>query len=96
MKEALELEDPAAATVRHDALAALRIRNYRLLAAGWLPASIGLQMQGTALAWAVGERTHDPLALCTVGVRRALPTIALAFSSLAWSGGLLASGSLGL
>lgn len=53
-------------------------------------------MQGTALAWEVDERTHDPLALCTVGVRRALPTIALAFGSLAWSGGLLASGSLGL
>lgn len=62
----------------HDAYAALRNRNYRLFVGGWLPASIGLQMQGTALAWEIYERTHDPLALGIIGVCRALPTIALA------------------
>lgn len=62
----------------HDAYAALRNRNYQLFAGGWLPASIGLQMQGTALAWEIYERTHDPLALGLIGVCRALPTLVLA------------------
>ncbi len=62
----------------HDAYAALRVRNYQLFMAGWLPASIGLQMQSTALAWEVYEKTSDALALGLVGVARALPTIALA------------------
>lgn len=65
-------------TPLHDPLAALRERNYRLFLLGWLPASAGLQMQATALAWEVYERTHDPLALGIVGLARALPTVALA------------------
>lgn len=62
----------------HDSFAALRHRNYLLFAGGWLPASIGLQMQGTALAWEVYERTHDPFALGILGLARALPTVVLA------------------
>lgn len=63
---------------KHDPYAAMREQNYRLFVFGWLPASIGLQMQGTALAWDIYERTNDPLALGIVGLARALPTIALA------------------
>jgi MFS family permease len=63
---------------RHDPFAALRVRNYVLFVIGWLPASTGLQMQATALAWEVYERTHDPLALGIIGLCRALPTILLA------------------
>ena len=63
---------------RHDPFAALRDRNYRLFAGGWLPASMGLQMQATALAWEVYEHTSDPLALGIIGLVRALPTVALA------------------
>src|SRR5215470_88045 len=63
---------------RHDAFAALRERNYRLYAGGWLPASIGFQMQATALAWEIYERTGDALALGIVGAARALPTVLLA------------------
>ncbi len=62
----------------HDTFAALRERNYRLFIGGWLPASMGLQMQATALAWEVYERTHDPLALGVIGLARALPTVLLA------------------
>ena len=47
----------------HDPFAAVRERNYRLFIGGWLPASIGMQMQGLALAWEIWERTGDPLAL---------------------------------
>ena len=62
----------------HDPFAALRVRNYVLFVIGWLPASTGLQMQATALAWEVYERTGDALALGYIGVCRALPTILLA------------------
>ncbi len=62
----------------HDPFAAVRERNYRLFVGGWLPASIGLQMQGLALAWEIWERTHDTLALGIVGLARALPTVLLA------------------
>ncbi len=63
---------------RHDPYAALREPNYRYFASGWVLASMGLQMQGTALAWEVYERTHSALALGYVGVARALPVILLA------------------
>ena len=63
---------------KHDPFAAVRQRNYLLFAGGWLPASLGLQMQGTALAWEVDERTQDPLALGIIGLARGLPTVLLA------------------
>ncbi len=73
------MADPTGSATRaHDAFAALRERNYRLFAGGWLPASMGLQMQATALLWEIYERTHDPLALGIMGVARALPTVLLA------------------
>lgn len=62
----------------HDTFAALRVRNYRLFVIGWLPASVGLQMQAMALAWEVYERTSDPLSLGIIGLARALPTVLLA------------------
>lgn len=62
----------------HDPYAALRVRNYQLFVGGWLPASVGLQMQGTALAWEIYEHTNDPLSLGIIGVARALPTLLLA------------------
>lgn len=68
------MQEPA----RHDAYAALRERNYRLFAGGWLPASMGLQMQAMALAWEVYERTRDPLSLGYVGLCRVLPVLILA------------------
>ena len=63
---------PSSKPERHDAFAALRERNYQLYAGGWLPASIGIQMQATALAWEVYERTGDALSLGIIGLARAL------------------------
>jgi MFS family permease len=63
---------------KHDPYAALREPNYRAFASGWVFASMGLQMQGTALAWEIYERTHDALALGYVSLARALPVLALA------------------
>lgn len=63
---------------KHDAYAALREPNYRYFAAGWVLASLGLQMQGTALAWEVYQRTGSAMALGTVSLVRALPVLLLA------------------
>jgi MFS family permease len=63
---------------KHDAYAALRERNYRFFAGGWVLACAGLQMQGTALGWEIYERTGDALALGLVGLARALPVLVLA------------------
>ena len=68
----------AGSSARHDPYAAIRDRNYQFFAGGWVFASMGLQMQQTALFWEVYERTHDPLSLGFVGVARALPVLALA------------------
>jgi MFS family permease len=62
----------------HDPYAALREPNYRAFASGWIFASMGLQMQGTALAWEIYDRTHDALSLGFVSLSRALPVLALA------------------
>jgi MFS family permease len=66
------------ATDKHDAYAALRVPNYRWFILGWLPASMGLQMQGTALGWEVYERTQNPLALGLIGLMRVIPVVLLA------------------
>lgn len=69
---------PAEAPPRHDPYGALREPKYRAFATGWTLASLGLQMQGTALAWEVYERTNDPFSLGLVSLARALPVIVLA------------------
>ena len=73
-----ENDNKAGATGKHDPYAALREPNYRFFASGWVLASMGLQMQGMALAWEVYDRSNDPLMLGYVGVARALPVLALA------------------
>lgn len=73
-----EIEKQPSLREKHDPYAALREPNYRFFASGWVLASMGLQMQGTALAWEVYDRTNDPLMLGYVGVARALPVLLLA------------------
>ncbi|MGZ6363657.1 MAG: hypothetical protein ACXWP0_18440 [Ktedonobacterales bacterium] len=46
----------------YDAYAALRFREFRLLAAGRFLAALGEQMLGVAVGWELYERTHSPLA----------------------------------
>lgn len=62
----------------HDPYAAIRSPNYCKFALGFVVSSTGLQMMGTALAWEVYERTHDPLNLGYMGLARALPVILMA------------------
>ncbi len=63
---------------KHDPYAALREPNYRYFASGWVFASMGLQMQGTALLWEVYEKTNNPFSLGLASLARALPVLVLA------------------
>ncbi|HEX8034177.1 MAG TPA: MFS transporter [Ktedonobacterales bacterium] len=62
----------------YDAYAALRFREFRLLAAGRFLAALGEQMLGVAVGWELYERTHSALALGLVGLVQVLPIFMLA------------------
>lgn len=64
--------------VRHDAYAALRERDFRLLLGGSFVAWLGVQMQLTAVGWDIYERTNDPWHLGLVGLVQIVPGVALA------------------
>ena len=65
-------------TQRSDPYAALRFRDFRLLASGTLFAVIAEQMLGVAIGWELYERTNDPLALGIIGLVQVIPVILLA------------------
>ena len=60
-----------------DAYAALRHANYRHYFAGNFLATVGVQMQSTAVGWDVYVRTQSKLALAWVGLIQFLPVILL-------------------
>ena len=62
----------------HDAYAALRFRDCRLLLGGSLLGAMGRHMLSVALGWELYERTHSAMALGWVGLVQALPVILLA------------------
>ena len=61
----------------HDPYAALRFRDYRLFAIGYVCSAIGYQMQSVAIGWELYERTGSAMVLGVVGLVQALPIIAL-------------------
>ncbi len=63
---------------KHDPYAAFRVREFRLFASGWFVASVGTQIQNTAIGWEMYQRTGQALALGLVGLAIALPTIVFA------------------
>jgi MFS family permease len=65
-------------TDRHDPFAALRFRDFRLLAIGKLVGVIGEQMLGVAVGWELYERTGSPLALGFVGLVQVIPVFLFA------------------
>ena len=62
----------------HDPLLALRNRDYRAFAIGFLLSGMGLQMLATGIGWEIWERTKDELMLGYIGLARALPVLVLA------------------
>jgi MFS family permease len=62
----------------HDAYAALRYRDYRLLLAGAVLTSVGGGVQFTAVAWELWDRTHSTGWLGLAGLVQFLPVLLLA------------------
>lgn len=67
--------------VKHDPYEALRSKNYRLFAGGFVCSSLGLQMLATAIGYEIYERTHSPLMLGYAGLARAVPVVLFALVS---------------
>lgn len=61
-----------------DPYAALRFRDYRRFAIGYVLSQLGQQMQSVAIGWELYERTSSSLVLGGVGLVQALPLILLA------------------
>jgi MFS family permease len=75
----LEYESPAGHEIReHDPYAALRYRDYQLYSLGWILATVGQQMQATALQWEIFDRTGSYQMLGWLGGIQAIPLLALA------------------
>jgi MFS family permease len=63
--------------IPHDAYAALRLPNFRLLLVGRLVAQLGEMMVSVAVGWELYERTSDPLLLGMVGLVQVVPIFLL-------------------
>lgn len=62
----------------HDPYEALRIPAYRRLLTGGILASVGLEIQATAVGYELYERTRDPWILGLAGLAQFLPVLLLA------------------
>ena len=93
---------------RHDALAALRFRDFRLYMLGNFITTLGQQMVNVAIGWELYQRTRNPLALGGVGLAQIIPVMLFAVFGgqladqrdrqriVTATQGLLALGALGL
>jgi MFS family permease len=69
---------PEHPTTKHDAYAALRVRDFRRLLAGHLVLVLGTQMQTVGVGWQLYEETSSAMALGMVGLVQVIPIIGLA------------------
>lgn len=75
---------PSGATA-HDPYAALRVPAFRWFIVSLLAMTIGVQVQGIAVAWQIYAATHDPLSLGLVGLAEVLPFLALSLPAGQWA-----------
>lgn len=69
---------PMTAPSRPDPYASLRNTDYRWFVTSLVAFTLGIQIQGTVVAWQVYSITRDPLSLGLVGLAEALPYITAA------------------
>jgi MFS family permease len=67
--------------LKHDAYAALKVRDFRLFLAFRVFMTMAIQMQSVIVGWQVYELTKDPLALGLAGLFEAIPFISVALYS---------------
>lgn len=70
---------------RHDPYAALRVPAFRWFVVSLMAMTIGVQIQGIAVAWQVYAATNDPLALGLAGLAEVLPFLALSLPAGQWA-----------
>jgi MFS family permease len=63
---------------KHDALAVLKVKDFRLFLSFRFFMTIAAQMQGIIVGWQVYKLTHDPLSLGLIGLAEAIPFISIA------------------
>ena len=74
----LETESPVGHSRKgHDPYAALRLRDYRVYALGWVISVVGRQIQEVAVTYEIYERTGSKLALAWIGLAQLIPQVSL-------------------
>jgi MFS family permease len=68
-------DDLAVSATTHDAYAALRLRDFRLLLLARFADTLGMQMLNVALGWELYVRTHSALTLGFIGLALILPIL---------------------
>lgn len=76
---------PARQPDEHDPYGALRVPAFRWFVVSLLAMTIGVQIQGVAVAWQVYAATRDPLALGLAGLAEVLPFLALSLPAGHWA-----------
>jgi len=70
---------------KHDAYAALRLPAFRWFIISLMAMTIGVQVQGIAVAWQLYAATGDPLALGLAGLAEVVPFLALSLPAGQWA-----------
>jgi len=71
--------------VKHDPYGALRVPAFRWFVISLMAMTLGVQMQGIAVAWQLYAATNDPLALGLAGLAEVLPFLAMSLPSGQWA-----------
>jgi MFS family permease len=70
---------------KHDPYAALRVPAFRWFIVSLMAMTIGVQIQGIAVAWQLYAATGDPLALGLAGLAEVVPFLALSLPAGQWA-----------
>ena len=76
---------PTAGGDQHDPYAALRVPAFRMFVISLMAMTVGVQIQGIAVAWQLYAATNDPLALGLAGLAEVLPFLAFALPAGHWA-----------
>ena len=77
-------EGPLSAA-KHDPYGALRVPAFRWFVISLMTMTVGVQIQGIAVAWQLYAATNDPLALGLAGLAEVLPFLALSLPAGHWA-----------
>ena len=76
---------PSAGETPHDPYGALRVPAFRWFIISLMAMTVGVQIQGIAVAWQLYAATNDPLALGLAGLAEVLPFLALSLPAGQWA-----------